>query len=143
MEQNIHPKEALSRSRLRQIGLWIRDELDVYIARDGPQYLRPDDVITLHDFFQALRTSSSITVSDLRASGIHNAIVELSGKATRWPKRLVDECDKIISIWTTTFGPLQDIHPFLYGRGGRLEGIASVGEYSKQVGVIILAFSVK
>jgi hypothetical protein len=47
---------------------------------------------------------------------------------------LCDDCDKIISIWTEKFGPFGDIHPFLYGRGGRLEGIASVHEYSREVG---------
>ncbi|KAF2683819.1 hypothetical protein K458DRAFT_478168 [Lentithecium fluviatile CBS 122367] len=122
----------ISRPHLRQIAYWIRDELDPIIAREGPEHLRVDDVLILHDIFQALRTSSSITALDLRATGIHKAVLDVSGLATRWPGRLCDDCDKIISIWTAKFGRLEDLHPFLYGRGGRLEGIASVEGSSKQ-----------
>jgi putative methyltransferase len=124
----------LSRQRLRQIARWVRDELDLRVAREGPDILRPDDVLTLHETFIALRQAQNITVSDLRATGIHKAIQDISGVATRWPGRLCDDCDKIIDIWTAKFGPFSEIHPFLYGRGGRLEGIASVHEYTREVG---------
>lgn len=123
----------LSRPRLRHLCGWIRDELDPIVAREGPGSLAADDVLVLHDLFQALRTSTKITSLDLRATGIHRAIMEISGVATRWPGRLCDDCNKIIKIWTSKFGKLQDLHPFLYGRGGRLEGIASGMELSKQV----------
>ncbi|KAF1954790.1 hypothetical protein CC80DRAFT_594834 [Byssothecium circinans] len=122
----------LTRSRLREMGHWIRDELDPVIAREGPEILRPDDVLMLHDFFQALHQSQNITALDLRATGIHKAILDVSGVATRWPGRLADDCDKIISIWTSKFGRLEDLPPFLYGRGGVLDGIASIHESSKQ-----------
>ncbi|KAF2442885.1 hypothetical protein P171DRAFT_522571 [Karstenula rhodostoma CBS 690.94] len=120
----------LSRPRLRQVSHWIRDELDPLVAREGPELLRADDVLTLHDIFQALETSPSVTALDLRATGIHRAVMEISGIATRWPGRLADDCDKLIDLWTTKFGRLEDLHPFLYGRGGRLEGIASIEETS-------------
>jgi hypothetical protein len=123
----------LSRSRLSQTARWIRDELDLCVAREGPDILRPDDVLTLHETFIALRHAHNITISDLRATGIHKAIQDISGVATRWPGRLCDDCDKIIEIWTAKFGPFSEIHPFLYGRGGRLEGIASIHEYSREV----------
>jgi hypothetical protein len=124
----------LSRSRLRQIARWIRDELDLSVAREGPDILRPDDVLTLHETFIALRHAQNFTISDLRATGIHKAIQDISGVATRWPGRLCDDCDKIIDIWTVKFGSFSEIHPFLYGRGGRLEGIASIHEHSREVG---------
>lgn len=123
----------LSRARLRQVSHWIRDDLDPVIAREGPGVLQADDVLTLHDFFQALRASPTITALDLRATGIHKAIMFISGIATRWPGRLADECDIIISLWTARFGRLEDLHPFLYGRGGRLEGIATAEQYSNHV----------
>jgi hypothetical protein len=88
--------------------------------------------LTLHDIFQALKTSS-ITALDLRATGIHRAVTEIAGKATRWPGRLADDCDRLVYLWTAKFGRLSDLHPFLYGRGGRLEGIASIEESSKPV----------
>lgn len=134
------PLTDVSRPRLRHIAHWIRDELDPIIAREGPEVLRADDVLTLHDMFQALRTSTTITALDLRATGIHRAVMEVSGLATRWPGRLADSCDRIISIWTAKFGRLEDLHPFLYGRGGRLEGIATVEESSKEVRSMLTLF---
>ena len=122
-----------SRPRLKQLAAWIRDDLDSLVARDGPQILRPDDVLTLHDNFIALQHAHNITVRDLRATGIHRALQDIAGKATRWPGRLCDDCDRLISLWTVKFGSFNDIHPFLYGRGGRLEGIASIVEYSRPV----------
>ncbi|KAF1947453.1 hypothetical protein EJ02DRAFT_333637 [Clathrospora elynae] len=122
----------LSRTKLKQMSRWIRDELDLRVAREGPQTLRPDDVLTLHEMFIALRYAQNVTVSDLRSTGIHKAVWDISGVATRWPGKLCDDCDKIISIWTAKFGPFNELHPFLYGRGGRLEGIASAHEVTRE-----------
>jgi hypothetical protein len=123
----------LSRPRLKALSAWIRDDLDPVIAQNGPDKLRPDDVLALHELFQALRSSTTITALDLRATGIHRAIIEVAGTATRWPGRLADDCDEIRLAWTTKFGRLEDLRPFMYGRGGRLEGIASAGEFSRAV----------
>ncbi|KAF2827837.1 hypothetical protein CC86DRAFT_444974 [Ophiobolus disseminans] len=122
----------LSRPRLKQLTKWIRDDLDLLVARQGPNALHPDDVLTLHDTFVELRYNTDITVLDLRATGIHRAIQDIAGVATRWPGRLCDDCDKIIALWTERFGLLSALHPFLFGRGGRLEGIASATEYSRE-----------
>jgi hypothetical protein len=127
------PAVVLSRPRLKALTKWVRDELDLLVAREGPDVLRPDDVLVLHETFIALRLTTDITALDLRATGIHRAVQDIAGVATRWPGRLCDDCDKIISIWTAKFGPLDALRPFLYGRGGRLEGIASVTEYSREV----------
>lgn len=127
------PASDISRSKLKHIAHWIRDDLDILVAREGPNILRPDDVLILHDLFVALRRSTTITALDLRASGIHKAVKDIAGTATRWPGRLCDECDKIITTWISRFGRFDDLHPFLYGRGGRLEGIASVSEYTREV----------
>lgn len=127
------PLADLSRTRLREIAAWIRDELDPIIAQDGPRRLGADDVLMLHEIFQALRISSTISVLDLRATGIHKAILEVAGTATRWPGRLADDCDRIIAVWTSKFGRLEALRPFMYGRGGRLEGVAKVTEFSEEV----------
>lgn len=127
------PNIDLSRPQLRQLAAWIRDDLDPVVAREGPEKLRADDVLTLHELFQALRTSRTTTSLDLRATGIHRAVLEVAGTATRWPGRLVDDCDRVILVWTGKFGRLEDLRPFMYGRGGRLEGIASAGEFSRTV----------
>ena len=130
------PAPDMSRQRLRQIASWIRDDLDPVIAREGPDHLRADDVLSLHEIFQALRASTAISALDLRATGIHRAVMEVSGTATRWPGRLADDCDRIITVWSVKFGRLDALHPFMYGRGGRLEGIAQAEEISKAVGDI-------
>lgn len=129
--------KSLSRVRLEQLANWIRDDLDLLVAREGPDALHPDDCIFLHEFFISLRQAHHLTVSDLRATGIHKAISDISGVATRWPARLCDDCDRILSIWSVKFGSLTILHPFLYGRGGRLEGIASSTEYSKEVSSVL------
>jgi hypothetical protein len=122
-----------SRTQLKDVAAWIRDDLDKLVARRGPDSLRPDDVLALHDIFVDLRESTTITASDLRASGIHKAVKMISDGAFRWPTRLCIECDKIISAWTTKFGEFSELHPFLHGRGGRLEGISNTTEFSRQV----------
>lgn len=122
----------LSRPALKRLAIWIRDDLDILVAREGPDILRPDDVLALHDKFIALQHARDITFLDLRATGIHRAVQDIAGVATRWPGRLCDDCDKIIRIWTAKFGSFSEIHPFLYGRGGRLEGIATVTQYSRE-----------
>jgi len=78
------PALDLSRPRLKALSRWIRDDLDLLVAREGPNVLRPDDVLTLHETFVQLRLSSSITVLDLRATGIHRAVQDICGVATRW-----------------------------------------------------------
>ncbi|KAF2194884.1 hypothetical protein K469DRAFT_650869, partial [Zopfia rhizophila CBS 207.26] len=121
----------LSPTRLRQLATWIRDQLDPIIAREGPDAMHPDDVLMLHEVFRALQHTKDITATTLRATRIHRAVMEVAGKATRWPSGLADECDKVIDIWRTKFGPLEALRPFLYGRGGRLEGITIATDVSK------------
>lgn len=127
------PGPDISRHQLKQLARWIRDDLDVLVAREGPDVLRPDDVVRLHEMFLTLRHATNITALDLRATGIHKAVKDIAGTATRWPSRLLDDCDKVISVWTSKFGPLNELHPFLFGRNGRLEGIAIQAEYSREV----------
>jgi hypothetical protein len=127
------PATDLSRSRLKALAKWVRDDLDILVAREGPNVLRPDDVLILHETFISLRQATDITALDLRATGIHRAVQDIAGVATRWPGRLCDDCDQIVALWTAKFGSFNQLHPFLYGRGGRLEGVASVNEYSREV----------
>lgn len=129
------PTLDLTRPRLKALASWIRDDLDPLVAREGPNILRPDDVLTLHETFVQLRLASSISALDLRATGIHRAVMDIAGVATRWPGRLCDDAERIVGVWTERFGGggLGELRPFLYGRGGRLEGIAGVREYTREV----------
>ncbi|KAL5115706.1 hypothetical protein ACEQ8H_006418 [Pleosporales sp. CAS-2024a] len=126
------PAANLSRSRLKALATWVRDELDLLVAREGPNALQVDDVVLLHETFVALRLASDITALDLRATGIHLVVQDIAGVATRWPGRLCDDCDRIIALWEAKFGSLKNLHPFMFARGGRLEGIAGPTEYSRE-----------
>ncbi|KAK7535064.1 uncharacterized protein J3D65DRAFT_604485 [Phyllosticta citribraziliensis] len=115
----------LSKEALRQRASWIRDVLDPQIARDGPEVMSPDDVLTLHELFQALLDVEQLSMSVLRYSRIHMAVTDVCGKATRWPKKLAEGCDHVVDVWTERFGRLTDVRPRLCKSEGRLNGICS------------------
>ncbi|KAL9094985.1 MAG: hypothetical protein Q9165_002587 [Trypethelium subeluteriae] len=107
---------AFGPDELKYMARWIRDELDPQVAREGPQALKPDDVLRLHDAFTAFALNPStigISLPVLRYSRIHRAIQIIARKATRWPGRLIDLCDDIIVIWEQLWGPLNDVQLIL------------------------------
>ncbi|KAL9062269.1 MAG: hypothetical protein Q9157_009073, partial [Trypethelium eluteriae] len=120
---------------LKYMARWIRDELDPQVAREGPQALKPDDVLILHDAFTAFALNPSnigISLPVLRYSRIHRAIQIIARKATRWPGRLIDLCDDIIVIWEQLWGPLNDVQLILYGEGGRLWHVVKPGYFTHE-----------
>ncbi|KAF2843689.1 hypothetical protein M501DRAFT_1013028 [Patellaria atrata CBS 101060] len=110
---------------------WIRDILDPMIAYDGPDVLGPNDVLELHELFRSLRKYPP-TSSALKLSRIHFAVLEVSGKATRWPSRLAFECDEVITTWEKKYGPLRELRPSLFVPGGRLYGICSPHDITRE-----------
>ncbi|KAG9643402.1 hypothetical protein KCU64_g11781, partial [Aureobasidium melanogenum] len=111
---------------------WIRDELDPFVARDGPDTLRPDNVIILFKFFEQLRTSY-LTLEAIRDSRIHLALIEISRRATRWPIRLIEEAEEILLKWESEWGPLSSIKINLYDTGGRLHGISTPEDLQREM----------
>lgn len=87
---------SLSLHNLKQTAAWVRDCLDPMIAREGPNAMHPEDVLLLHDLFQDLQ-KYPLDRDVVATSRIHRAVAEVSGKATRWPFKLVDECDKVVT----------------------------------------------
>lgn len=85
----------LSAANLRETAAWIRDVLDPLVAREGPNELHPDDVLTLHTTLLSLQ-KWPVSKWTLKYSRIGLAIMEICGKATRWPAKLADEADKYI-----------------------------------------------
>lgn len=75
-----------------------------------------------------------ITLADLQKSRIHRAILLIAGRGTRWPKRLVAECDVLLHTWAELFGPVELIRPLLYERGGRLYEMREEKDLSRHVG---------
>jgi hypothetical protein len=110
---------------------WIRDRLDPLVARDGPDTLHPDNVIVLFKFFEQLRTSN-LTLEAVRDSRLHFALLAITGRATRWPIKLIDQAENIIQTWETEWGPLTQIKANLYGTGGQLYSISTPEDLEKE-----------
>lgn len=122
---------TLDRDYIRSRTTWIRDELDPRIARDGPDFLSPDNVIALFTFLDELRRAD-ISTQTLRCSRVHMALLEISGRATRWPAGLIDKVDSLIQYWEGIHGPLILIRPLLYDLGGRLHGICTPEDIERE-----------
>ena len=103
---------------------WIRDILDPLIARDGPEAISVEDALYMDQFLRKLQLAT-IPVQDIRLSRVHLALLEIAGRATRWPHRLIERAEAVIKVWEARFGKLADIGIELYGQGGRLQGIAT------------------
>ena len=115
---------------LQQQTRWIRDDLDPQVARDGPDALHSDEILTLDEFLRRLITSN-IQLEDIRFSRLHLAVVAICGQATRWPTKLIERADALRVEWESKYGPLKNIHPILYEPGGRLNGICNPDDLSR------------
>ena len=116
---------------LRQQTRWIRDDLDPQVARDGPDALHSDEILTLDEFLRRLLTSN-LPLEDIRFSRLHLAVVAICGQATRWPTKLIERADALRDVWESKYGPLKSIVPPLYEPGGRLNGICNPDDLSKE-----------
>ena len=124
--------DSLSMNALRQSASWIRDVLDPLVSREGPQSLSPNDVLTLHSLLLDLQTEP-VSTHVLRNSRIYLAVLEICGKATRWPGRLIDEADEVLEAWEDSMGPVKNIRTPLYEKGGRLYGICEPQHTEREV----------
>lgn len=116
---------------LRAQSRWIRDELDPQVARDGPDALHSDDILRLDDFLRCLQ-DSDFDIRDIRFSRIHLAILDICGRATRWPTRIILRCNQLQTAWEAKYGPLKKIGMLLYEPGGRLHDICKPEDVSKE-----------
>jgi hypothetical protein len=124
--------ESLYVTNLRKMSAWIRDTLDPLMAREGPNELHPDDVLTLHNIFLNLQ-HHKISLATMQFSRIHLAVSDVCGKATRWPKKLADEADRVVACLESYFGPLKAVRTPLYEVGGRLHGISEPRDLTRDV----------
>jgi len=121
----------LTPEELRKTASRIRDDLDPIIAREGPHVMQPNDVLVLHELFQSLLIFE-IPLSSILYSRMHHAVSEVAGKATRWPAKLADICDDITILWTRQYGRLADLKAPLYGPGGRLHGVCTMDDLTRE-----------
>jgi hypothetical protein len=120
---------------LRRQSRWIRDDLDPQIAREGPDALHSDDVLSLDEFLRRLLTSN-ISLEDIRFSRLHMALIVISGQATRWPSRLIDRADAVREVWEASHGSLRRLTVPLYEPGGRLHGMCRPEDLNKDKVII-------
>lgn len=132
LPSRVQKTSTLELDYLKNRASWIRDELDPLVAREGPGILRLDTVVTLFKFFEQLRTSHT-TLEFLRDSRIHFALLDIAGRATRWPTKLIDKAEEIVHTWELEWGPLAAIRPNVYGPGGRLHGISTPEDLQRDV----------
>jgi hypothetical protein len=116
---------------LRHQARWIRDDLDLQIARDGPDALHSDDILNLDEFLRRL-LNANISHEDIRLSRLHLALSGISGKATRWPTRLIERADAVVAVWEANHGPMKSLIPLLYEPGGRLHGVCKPEDINKE-----------
>lgn len=114
---------------------WIRDDLDPLLARDGPNVLHPKDVTILSDLFDQL-LKAPVPLDDIRWSRIHCTVTEIAGRASRWPSKLIEKADALISLWSQQHGSLVEIGTPLYDEGGRLHGISTPDDVSREVNLV-------
>ncbi|GAM91600.1 hypothetical protein ANO11243_096520 [Dothideomycetidae sp. 11243] len=131
-DKSEHSHEQSSPEYLQKQAKWIRDELELMIASDGPDSLKPDQVVKVFKSLETLRRAR-IPVEHLRSSRIHLAVSCISSSASRWPNSVVQEADKLLEMWTAKHGTLNDIGLLLYEEGGRLHGVCGPNDLSKEV----------
>lgn len=124
-------KSPFDRAYLKEQARWIRDTLDVQVAQDGPEALHSDDILTLDELLRGL-VGSGISLEDIRYSRIHLVVNEIAGRATRWPRKLIEKCETLKTAWEQSYGPLQDLGTPLYEPGGRLHGICKAEDLSEE-----------
>lgn len=115
----------LDSSNLKAHSQWIRSTLDPLIARDGPEAISVEDALYLDQFLRKLLLVT-ISVQEIRLSRIHLALLEIAGRSTRWPHRLIERAEAVIKVWEARVGRLAEIGIELLGTGGRLDGIATL-----------------
>ena len=130
LNPNSNQPSIYNRQYLLEQSRWIRDDLDPQVARDGPDALHSDDILTLDELLRRLLTSD-LQLEDIRFSRLHLAIINIAGHATRWPKKLIEHAEVLREVWEEQYGNLRAYGTPLYETGGRLSGVCKPEDLSK------------
>ena len=99
-----------SLQHLTKMTHWIRNTLDLQIAHSGPEALAANDLLDLDSFLRGLLAQApQISLETLRTTRIHLAVLDICGRATRWPLKVIERADAIGVVWEGKFGSLSQI----------------------------------
>jgi hypothetical protein len=102
--QTISPQHLTTHSH------WIRNTLDLQIAHSGPEALAANDLLDLDSFLRDLLSQApQISLETLRTTRIHLAVLDICGRATRWPLKVIERAEAIGNIWEGKYGSLSQI----------------------------------
>lgn len=99
-----------SLQHLTKMTHWIRNTLDLQIAQSGPEALSANDLLDIDSFLRSLLSyAGGISLETLRSSRIHLAMLDICGRATRWPLKVIERADAIGQVWENRYGVLSGI----------------------------------
>jgi hypothetical protein len=89
---------------------WIRNTLNLQIAHSGPEALAANDLLDLDSFLRNLLSQAPhISLETLRTTRIHLAVLDICGRASRWPLKVIERAEAIGNIWEGKYGSLSQI----------------------------------
>jgi hypothetical protein len=95
---------------LTSMAHWIRNTLDLQIAQSGPEALNSNDLLDIDSFLRSLLSyAGGISLETLRSTRIHLAVLEICGRATRWPLKVIERAEAIGQVWENRYGALSGI----------------------------------
>jgi hypothetical protein len=113
---------VISPQHLASKAHWIRNTLDLQIAQSGPEALSSNDLLDIDSFLRSLLSyAGGLSLETLRSSRIHLAVLDICGRATRWPLKVIERAEAIGEVWENRYGALSGI-----GWGVRIEGWSEV-----------------
>jgi hypothetical protein len=99
-----------SPQHLTSMAHWIRNTLDLQIAQSGPEALNSNDLLDIDSFLRSLLSyAGGLSLETLRSTRIHLAVLEICGRATRWPLKVIERAEAIGQVWENRYGALSGI----------------------------------
>jgi hypothetical protein len=99
-----------SPQHLTSMAHWIRNTLDLQIAPSGPEAHSSNDLLDIDSFLRSLLSyAGGLSLETLRSTRIHLAVLEICGRATRWPLKVIERAEAIGQVWENRYGALSGI----------------------------------
>jgi hypothetical protein len=101
---------VISAQHLAAQAHWIRNTLDLQIAQSGPEALSAHDLLEIDAFLRSLLYyAGGVSLATLRSSRIHLAVLDICGRATRWPLKVIERAEDVGQVWEDRYGTLSGL----------------------------------